>query len=175
MSGSEFGEELGGDPVGEGATDPGGADGENNSKLPNSPTKKLQFGIYAGKHFNPLYHPERIVVTTEKELNRIPAGCEGQEVVIKQLKNSDISIVGKMHSEDLSTLQDVAEYDGEAEIISPILKGGMNTVIKSTEYGEILGWDAFPAAEDWLMNYKIDVVSTGEQEYGSGAESSFTE
>jgi hypothetical protein len=194
-------DELGGDPYGgdpESQTDI--FQDEVDSNLPDSPTEELQFGVYTDvtvdtedlgtesdgdnererldqdrvADFNPLYYPERVVVTSEKELNRIGAGCEGQKVTIEELKNADVSIVGKMHSEDLSNLQEIARYDGKVEVLCPVLKGsGMDMIIKSTEYGEILGWDGFPTAQDWLMNYKIDLVSTGEQEYGTGEGGNF--
>jgi hypothetical protein len=184
-------------------SEPSGVSGfqnEVNSNLPDSPTEKLQFGVYTDTtvdsenlateaggdeardrldqdriaDFNPLYYPERVVVTSEKELNRVGAGCEGQKVTIQELKNADVSIVGKMHSEDLSDLQEISRYDGTVEVLCPVLKGsGMDMIIKSTEYGEILGWDGFPTAQDWLMNYKIDLVSTGDQEYGTGEGSNF--
>lgn len=198
---SKWLDELGGDPYGGDPKSKNNVfEGGVESNLPDSPTEELQFGVYTDitvdsqelvyeeggddtrqtldqdriADFNPLYYPERVVVTSEKELNRVGAGCEGQKVTIQELKNADVSIVGKMHSEDLSDLQEISRYDGKVEVLCPVLKGsGMDMVIKSTEYGEILSWDGFPTAQDWLMNYKIDLVSTGEQEYDSGSGTTF--
>lgn len=193
-------QELGGDPYGGDPASKSNIQQSVDSNLPDTPTEELQFGIYTDTtidtgslatesggdeerqrldqdrvaDFNPLYYPERVVVTSEKELNRVGAGCEGQKVTIQELKNADVSIVGKMHSEDLSNLQEISRYDGKVEVLCPVLKGsGMDMIIKSTEYGEILGWDGFPTAQDWLMNYKIDLVSTGDQEYGTGEAGNF--
>lgn len=153
----------------------GGSGDFNPSQFPDSPAESLDFAIYApGYEFTPLYHPERLIVTTEKKLSRTGAGCEGERVSIDTLKNSDLSIVGKMHSADLSDVNNLAEENDPVEVLSPVLRsGGMEAVVKRTERGEILSWDGFPLAEDWLIQYQIDLVSTGRDEYENESVSRF--
>jgi hypothetical protein len=55
--------------------------------------------------------------------------------------------------------------------VSPVFQeGAINAIVKKTERGELVGYDAFPTADDWLFKYTLDLVSTGESEYKSGNE-----
>lgn len=139
------------------------------SPLPDGPNKEIGFTIDAGTYsFTPLYFPARLTITTDKELERIDAGCEGQSINIKQLKNSEISARGKMHGSDLTELNRLAERSETVDVLTPLIPGsGMECIVKKTERGEILGWDGFPQAQDWLLEYKITLVSTGADEYGN--------
>lgn len=126
----------------------------------------------ANLEFEPFYYPSRFTIKTEKELERTAAACEGQRVRIKELKNSELHVKGKIHSSDLPSLQKLRTHQDTVEVITPaIVGGGMEAYIKSAEQGQMLGYDAYPERKEYMFEYTIDLVSTGKDEYDSHKES----
>lgn len=151
---------------------------ESNSQFPDSPSEEIPFAIYtneSGKSdFTPYYYPSRFSVTTEKEFERTAAACAGERISIKELKNSELHINGKIHAFDLSSLDQLTYTTEPVELISPIVKsGGMEAYVKSVERGELVGYDSYPTADDWLFEYTIDLVSSGRDEYSEDIESRY--
>jgi hypothetical protein len=147
------------------------------TQFPDSPTASIGFGIYysGGPDFQPLYYPSNFRITTEKELNRTAADCEGQRVSIDELKNSELHVKGKVHASDMEALDSLAHTTEVVEVISPVIVGsGMDAYVKSAERGDIIGYDAYPTAKEWMFEYTIDLVSVGRDEYQeSPTESSY--
>lgn len=142
------------------------------SSFPDNPTPDIGFSIYTseGPDFHPLYYPSRFTITTEKELSRTSANCEGERVSVKKLKNSEIHITGRVHSSDMEALNALSESVQPVEVNTPALAdGAMEAYVKSAERGDVVAYDAFPKAEEWMFEYTIDLVSTGRDEY-EGAE-----
>lgn len=138
------------------------------TQFPDSPTASIGFGIYydGGPDFQPLYYPSNFRITTEKELNRTAADCEGQRVTIDELKNSELHVKGKVHTSDMEALDALAHTTETVEVVTPIIVGGgMEAYVKSAERGDITGYDAYPTAKEWMFEYTIDLVSTGRDEY----------
>jgi len=143
------------------------------ANFPDKPTATLGFGVYTEEDsiddFIPRYYPERFNVKTGKELERTASDCAGQRVSIDELKNSEIHITGKAVADKLNALDEVAHTTEPVEVISPVfVTGGMEAYVKSSERGEIDKYDRF--VDGWLVNYTIDLVSTGKDEYESGLE-----
>jgi len=135
------------------------------------------FGDFADEYssppveFEPFYYPSRFTIKTEKELQRTASACEGEKVSIKDLKNSELHVTGKIHSSDLPELKNLREFTGKVEVITPaIVGGGMEAYVKSAEQGDLLGYDAYPDKQQWMFEYTIDLVSTGKDEYDSNSE-----
>jgi len=148
------------------------------NRIPDSPTASLDFGVYsqeAGKHnFRPIYYPERFTITTEKELQRVGSGCGGQKVSIDELKNSELHVTGKVHTSDLQGLNDIIYSTEPVDLVTPVVEGGgMEAFVKSGERGDILSYDAYPTAEEWMFEYTLDFVSTGKDEYESHTKSRY--
>lgn len=126
-------------------------------------------------NFTPVYYPSRFTITTEKDLDRTPASCDGERVSIKELKNSELHVTGKVHESDLQSLWNIAHTTRRVEVITPVLQnGGMEAYVKSVEIGEMIGYDAYPDAEEWMFKYTIDLVSTGKDEYESSSSSNYS-
>jgi len=151
------------------------------NEFPTSATPdSLDFSIHtiedSAEDFIPLYYPSRFTITTEKKLERTEIGCDGEAVSIEKLKNSTFHVTGKVHASDLSALNDIAHTTQKVEINTPALPtGSMNAYVKSAERGEIIGYDAYPEAEEWMFKYTIDLVSTGENEYESSSKNRYVE
>jgi hypothetical protein len=142
------------------------------SGLPDTPADgQIPFGIYGSAEddnfrFEPVYYPTNLRVTADKEMTRTNGGCDGEQVSIKKLKNSNIHISGKIHESDLPDLHELAHKTEKVEVISPsIQRGGMECIVKKTEQGDMISWDGFPEAQEWMFEYTIDLVSTGKDEY----------
>ena len=141
------------------------------ANFPNSATATIEFGIYSDEveDFLPRYYPERFNVTTAKKLERTAADCAGQRVSIDELKNSELHVTGQLLAQNLDSLDEIAHTTEAVEVISPVfVTGGIEAIVKSVERGEIARYDNF--ADDWLIKYTIDLVSTGRDEYESALE-----
>jgi len=136
-------------------------------RLPDSPAETIPFGVYAPNvTFVPAYYPSRMSITTEKEFEKISSGCEGQEIDIKTLKNSTLHISGKVHAKDMGNINRLSQVTEPVDVLTPILEGGgMEFHLESAERGQLIGYDAFPAFEDWMFEYTLDLLSTGKDEY----------
>jgi hypothetical protein len=142
------------------------------AELPDSPAEEeIPFAIYDSENrstfsFQPLYYPETLRVVTDKELNRTDGGCSGENVSIKKLKNSDVHVKGKIHESDLPDLHELRLRSEPVEIVTPAIQGGgLECIIKKAEQGDVLSWDAYPDAQEWMFEYTLDLVSTGRDEY----------
>lgn len=129
--------------------------------------------------FNPLYYPDRFNKVMEKELNREGNQCQGEDVTIKNFKNSDIHATGICRARHVSVLKRFHAHDGAVDLFTPISpNGGIEAIVKKVEIGEKAGWHTVDNALDesnvvngeWMFNYTIDFVSTGFDEYGSDGE-----
>lgn len=120
--------------------------------------------------FSPYFYPDRFNQTSEKELRREGQQCRGEDVSVKNFKNADFHATGVLLEENLRTFQMLLQHDGPVDMITPVSpQGGLKVFIKKGEVGEIDGW--FPGQNgiegQWLLNYTLDFVSTGEDEYGN--------
>lgn len=129
--------------------------------------------------FNPLYYPDRFNKIMEKELNREGNQCQGEDVTIKNFKNSDIHATGICRAKQVSVLEKFHAHDGEVDLFTPISpNGGLEVFVKKVEIGEKAGWHAVDNGMEnsdevrgqWMFNYTMDFVSTGFDEYGSDGE-----
>ena len=142
------------------------------ANLPDSPAgEEIPFAIYDSENrdtfsFQPIYYPETLRVVTDKKLTRTDAGCAGENVSIQKMKNSEVHIKGRVHESDLSDLHKLQHRSETVEVISPSLQGGgMECIVKKAEQGDVISWDAFPDAQEWMFEYTLDLVSTGKDEY----------
>ncbi|UBF19097.1 hypothetical protein HRTV-14_gp24 [Halorubrum phage HRTV-14] len=119
--------------------------------------------------FNPLFFPDRFNQKFDKELRREGQQCRGEDVSIKNLKNSEFHATGVVLEENLRVVQKLAEHDGVVDMITPISpNGGMECYIKGGDVGEVEGWN--PVARQWMFTYTLDFVSTGLDEFGNDTE-----
>jgi len=141
------------------------------TRIPDDPTERLGFEVNptdASWTFIPTYYPTRgPVQTKDRELIRAGKQCRGEDVSLKKMKNRDFHVAGVILASEIPAFQDLMDYDGTVDLISPLTpSGGMECEIKSSELGENDGWD--PLKRQWRFKYTIDLVSTGRDEYGSG-------
>lgn len=123
----------------------------------------------SGSHlaFVPDYYPDRFVQTKEKELERNGRQCAGESVSIDTIKNRDFHVKGVLLEYEVAAFQQLIDHEGPVEILSPLSpRGGMECIIKQGELGNNKGYD--PHAEQWMFEYMVDLVSTGDDEYDRG-------
>ncbi|UBF21511.1 hypothetical protein HRTV-24_gp25 [Halorubrum virus HRTV-24] len=119
--------------------------------------------------FNPLFFPDRFNQSFDKELRREGQQCQGEDVSIKNLKNSEFHATGVILEENLRVVQKLAEHEGVVDMITPISpNGGMECYIKGGDVGELEGWN--PVYRQWMFTYTFDFVSTGLDEFGNDTE-----
>ncbi|WP_144797689.1 hypothetical protein [Halorubrum depositum] len=119
--------------------------------------------------FAPLFYPDRFTQSFDKELRREGQQCRGEDVSIKNLKNSEFHATGVVLEENLRRIQALAEHDGVVDMFTPVSpNGGMECYIKGGDVGEIEGWN--PVEKQWMFNYTLDFVSTGLDEFGNDTE-----
>jgi hypothetical protein len=119
--------------------------------------------------FAPKFFPDRFNQSFDKELRREGQQCRGEDVSIKNLKNSEFHATGVVLEENLRRVQKLANHDGVVDMITPISpNGGMECYIKSGDVGELEGWN--PVYRQWMFNYTFDFVSTGLDEFGNDTE-----
>jgi len=117
--------------------------------------------------FVPDYYPDRFTQTKKKELARNGRQCAGESVSIKTIKNREFHVKGVLLEYEVAAFQQLIDYEGPVEVLSPLTpSGGMACIIKNGELGNPKGYD--PHAGQWLFEYMLDLVSTGEDEYDRG-------
>jgi hypothetical protein len=157
--------------------------GEYDPDLPDSPMQRPGFEIrakddsrvwldeggydaeyYAQPVFIPDYYPDRFRQTKDKKLERDGKQCEGEEITIDKIKNREFHVNGVMLEYEVGNFNQLCDFSGSVELIcSMVPRGAMECVIKSSEVGENQGYD--PHAEQWMFEYSLDLVSTGDDEY----------
>ncbi len=116
--------------------------------------------------FSPEFYPDRFNKVMEKELNRDGNQCQGEDVSIKNLKNSDIHATGVCFARQVPVLEEMHAHEGKVDLYTPISpNGGLEAYVKKIEIGEINGWN--PHEGEWMFDYTLDFVSTGRDEYGT--------
>ncbi|UBF21270.1 hypothetical protein HRTV-13_gp24 [Halorubrum phage HRTV-13] len=119
--------------------------------------------------FAPMFYPDRFVHSFDKELRREGQQCRGEDVSIKNLKNSEFHATGVVLEENLRRVQALAEHDGVVDMFTPVSPNeGMECYIKGGDVGEIEGWN--PVSKQWMFSYTFDFVSTGLDEFGNDTE-----
>lgn len=151
-------------------------DGLYDYDIPNNPEESLPFEVQrlssAGSPLNPTfaptYYPDRFPQTKEKELNRNGQQCGGEDVTIKAMKNTEFHVSGIVLASEVPTLKRLQNHYGTVNLYSPLSPtGGVESFITNIEL------DATPEGYDgvfreWRFAYTMDLVSTGEDEYGRG-------
>lgn len=123
------------------------------------------------KPFAPEYYPDRFNKAISKELNRDTKQCKGEDISIKEMKNAELHATGVMLASQSRRFQELSKHKGTVDLITPISpRGGIQCYIKKAELGEIEGYD--PKNDEWEINYTIDFVGTGNDEYGDDTRSS---
>lgn len=120
--------------------------------------------------FAPAFYPDRFNQTNDKELRKEGQQCRGEDVSIKNFKNPEFHATGVLLEENLRVFQELLKFDGKVDLLTPVVPGdGVKCVIKKGEVGEIEGWNPGGADIDpqWMFNYTLDLVSTGEDEFGN--------
>lgn len=142
-------------PVNEVLTEPRGS---------TDPTAKLGFEISPNEKrwtFIPEFYPESFTQMKKKKLSRYGSGCGGETVTIKQTKNKEFHVNGVLLQGELGVFRNLMEHHKPVDIISPLVEfGGKECYVKKAEIGEKTGWE--PHHRQWLFEYTIDLVSTGE-------------
>lgn len=142
--------------------------------LPDNPNATLPFSIRVADgspdtNFDPVYFPSRFNEASEKELREEGQQCRGQDVSIKEQKNARIHVTGIVLSFQVHTLRDIYRLDGPVDLLSPLdPQGGMAVFVENGEVGNLQGWDQH--YHQWQWEYTMDLVSTGEDEFGNDGE-----
>lgn len=152
------------------------ATGEYRVDLPDNPTQMPGFEVRAVNHedgprfpveFGPTYYPDRFTQTKKKDLDRSGQQCAGENISVEKEKNREFHVAGVVLERNVPRLQQLLDHEGPVEVISPLTpSGGMECILKSGELGEDSGYD--PHAAEWMFDYKLDLVSTGDDEYERG-------
>lgn len=145
-------------------------EGQAGSNVPRNLEEKIGFELNPqDSHwvFAPTYYPDRLVQNKDREVERDGRQCGGEDITIKNIKNREFHVNGVLLSYEIPIFQNVLEYEGEIDLISPLTpSGGMECKVKESELGELAGWD--PLKKAWRFEYSVDLVSTGRDEHGSG-------
>jgi hypothetical protein len=119
--------------------------------------------------FAPMFYPDRFNQKFDKELRREGQQCRGEDVSLKNQKNSEFHATGVILEENLRVVQALAEHEGVVDMFTPVSpNGGMECYIKGGDVGEIEGWN--PVEKQWMFKYTLDFVSTGLDEFGNDTE-----
>lgn len=139
-----------------------------NDQLIFSAVPKDGNGNLVGEEFAPAFYPDRFNKVMSKELNRDGQQCDGEDVSIKNFKNSELHATGVCFAREVSTIESLHEHDGAVDLYTPISpNGGLEVFVKKAEIGEINGWN--PYESEWMFDYTLDFVSTGLDEYGDNS------
>lgn len=123
--------------------------------------RNTPFELYGnGVHFAPFFYPTRVVVTKEQKLARDGNPCAGEDVDNIGSKNREIHIVGLVRQNERYALEQVLDQTDDMNLISLSWSG--EVVIENGEYEGPIGQDAH--TNEYLWEYTIDLVSTGEDE-----------
>lgn len=141
------------------------ADAGPNDQLIFSVVPKDENGRPVGEEFAPEFYPDRFNKVMTKELNRDGQQCQGEDVSVKDFKNSEIHATGVCFARQVPTLETLHAHEGGVDLYTPISpNGGLEVFVKKVEVGEMEGWN--PHEGEWMFNYTLDFVSTGLDEYG---------
>jgi hypothetical protein len=159
------------DSPGESDYPEGGVPPENiESPISNEPTARLGFELKAVDSwwsFVPNFYPNVYRQTKDRELDRSGRPCGGEDISIKKIKNRQFHITGVLLASEIPIYQKLMDYQQPLDLISPLTPhGGMEVHIKKSELGEWAGWD--PVEQEHMFEYKVDLVSTGRDEYDIG-------
>lgn len=157
----------------------GGASEPANQKglaldLPRNPNATLPFSIRVADgdpntNFDPVYFPSRFNEASEKDLRKEGQQCRGQDVSIKKQKNAMIHVTGVVLSFQVHKLRYIYRLDEPVDLLSPLEpQGGMAVYVENGEVGNLQGWDQHH--QQWQWEYTMDLVSTGEDEFGNDGE-----
>lgn len=117
--------------------------------------------------FTPMYYPETIRIGKNREVERDGRQCGGENVSIKEIKNREVHIKGKVLATEIPVFNKVMDHEGLLDFISPKTPdGGLECQIHKTELGELGGWD--PIEKEWRFEFSIDLISTGRDEHQKG-------
>lgn len=117
--------------------------------------------------FRPETAPDRIQVTKERDLSRKKNYCKSEDVTDNGAKNRDIHVSGRITNDGLDTLHSAIETGEVYTLISSTWSGEVN--LKMVEVEGPDGW--WPKMNTMLWSYRMDLVSTGEDEDDGGSSS----
>lgn len=136
---------------------------------PENPNEQLGFEISAPGSFwsfVPDFYPSDFTQSKETELKRYGGDCNGESVSIKKIKNREVHVTGKVLESEVSIFNTMMDTSGVVDLISPLTPNkGLECHIKQAELGNQAGVDPFTGQR--VFEYKVDLVSTGKDEYGS--------
>lgn len=145
--------------------------------IPSDPTERIGFEIDphdAHWSFRPMYYPATLRQAKDRELDRSGRQCSGENVSIKEVKNREYHVSGAILASEVPVFQSLCDYEGELDLISPIVpSGGIECIVHETELGNLDGWD--PIEKEWRFSYTVDLVSTGRDEHDHGDNNIVTE
>lgn len=136
----------------------GGGGSGSRGKPRQQPFALLRNGAWT--EFTPELYPERVQVTKERNLNREQNYCKGEDVTDDGSKNRDIHVNGIVTRSGLDDVGEVADTGNEYTLVSATWSG--EVLIESVEVEGPTGW--WPQQNTMLWQYRIDAVSTGEDE-----------
>ena len=135
------------------------AAGGNSSASP----RDNRFGVSGnGANFGPFFMPDRISVTKERNLVRHANFCGNEDVFEVHGHNREIHVSGKLRENELPAFERLLDHNQPADLASPSWEGEVRVV--KGEYEGPIGWE--PQTGQYLYQYSLDLVSTGEDESG---------
>lgn len=121
--------------------------------------------------FAPPLYPEKLRVRKQRNLDRQPNFCGGEDVSDTGSKNREVHISGRVRGSDmLEALNDAADRNEVFDLVSDAWTGEIR--IKEIEYEIMKGYD--PSTGEQYWKYTIDAVSTGRDEDQSTISSGFS-
>ena len=145
---------------------------------PEETGKELGFEITPSTEFwtfVPTFYPEDFTQSKKQKLKRYGAGrCGGESVSVETVKNREFHVSGLVLQSEVNLIQALLDYHDKVDLISPLVPyGGMECYIKKGEVGNKQGWEA--EREEYLFDYNLDLVSTGNDEHGGDENGIVTE
>jgi hypothetical protein len=134
----------------------------NDEPIENSP--EPGFEILGKYQFSPVYLPGTVRVTKERNLNRKPSFCKGEDVTDTGSKNRDIHIAGRINLQEKKKLDTMVNEEEVYTLSCPTWTGDVR--IKMVEYEGPTGHDSNTGG--FLFKYSMDLVSTGPDEGNLG-------
>lgn len=115
----------------------------------------------SNKTFAPIFYPETFRVRKQRNLDRQPNFCKGEDVSDTGSKNRAIHISGRMRGTDpIAQLNSAADTSEVFDLVSDGWSGEVR--IKEVEYESTSGFH--PPTDERYWQYTVDVVSTGRDE-----------
>lgn len=115
-----------------------------------------------GVSFAPFFYPNRVVVSKEQKLSRDGSPCGGEDVENIGSKNREIHVVGIIRDQERHAIEAVLDQKEPMDLFTEGWEGEVR--VEDGEYEGPVGYD--PHTNEWHWQYRLNLVSTGEDEEG---------